>query len=47
MEKVIELLNDNTVCYIATCSENVPRVTPRAAPMEYGRAVFVRNKENL
>lgn len=31
MEKVIKLLNDNTVCYIATCSDNIPR----AAPMEY------------
>ena len=31
MEKVIKLLNDNKVCYIATCSDNVPR----AAAMEY------------
>ncbi|MCL2385984.1 MAG: pyridoxamine 5'-phosphate oxidase family protein [Defluviitaleaceae bacterium] len=31
MEKVIKLLNDNTVCYIATCSDNIPRATP----MEY------------
>ena len=31
MEKVIKLLNDNEVCYIATCRDNIPR----AAPMEY------------
>ena len=31
MEKVIKLLNENKVCYIATCSDNVPR----AAAMEY------------
>jgi len=40
MEKVIELLNDNTVCYIATCSDNVPRATPMEYVIVDGSLIF-------
>ena len=40
MEKVIKLLNDNTVCYIATCSDNNPRVTPMEYVMVNGNLIF-------
>ena len=40
MEKVIKLLNDNTVCYIATCNDNVPRATPMEYVMVNGNLIF-------
>ena len=40
MEKVIKLLSDNTVCYIATCSDNIPRATPMEYVMVDGSLIF-------
>ena len=40
MEKVIKLLNDNRVCYIATCSNNIPRATPMEYAMVDGSLIF-------
>jgi len=40
MEKVIKLLNDNNVCYIATCSNNIPRATPMEYVMVDGSLIF-------
>ena len=40
MEKVIKLLNSNTVCYIATCSDNIPRATPMEYVMVNGSLIF-------
>ena len=40
MEKVIKLLNDNKVCYIATCNNNVPRATPMEYVMVDGSLLF-------
>jgi len=40
MKKVIELLNDNTVCYIATCSNNIPRATAMEYVMIDGSLIF-------
>ena len=40
MEKIIKLLNDNKVCYIATCSDNIPRATPMEYVMVNGSLIF-------
>ena len=40
MEKVIKLLNDNAVCYLATCSDNIPRATPIEYVMVGGSLIF-------
>jgi len=40
MEKVIKLLNDNDVCYLATCSNNIPRATPMEYVMVNGSLIF-------
>ena len=40
MEKVIELLNNNNVCYIATCRDNIPRATPMEYVMVNGSLIF-------
>ena len=40
MEKVVKLLNDNKVCYIATCSNNIPRATPMEYVMVNGNLIF-------
>jgi len=40
MEKVIKLLNENTICCIATCSNNIPRATPMEYVMVNGSLLF-------
>ena len=40
MEKVIKLLNENKVCYIATCSNNIPRATAMEYVMVNGSLIF-------
>ena len=40
MEKVIKLLNENKICYIATCSDNIPRATAMEYVMVNGSMIF-------
>jgi len=40
MEKVIQLLRENEVCYIATCSDNIPRATPMEYVVVNGSLIF-------
>jgi len=40
MEQVIKLLQENEVCYIATCRDNVPRATPMEYVMVDGSLIF-------
>ena len=40
MDKVIKLLNENKICYIATCSDNIPRATPMEYVMVDGSLLF-------
>ena len=40
MDRLIKLLNENTVCYIATCSDNVPRATPMEYVAVNGSLIF-------
>jgi len=40
MEKVIKLLYANEVCYIATCSDNIPRASPMEYVMVNGSLIF-------
>jgi len=52
MERVIELLNANKVCYIATCSDDIPRATPMEYVMVDGSLIFstrgdTRKDQNL
>jgi len=40
VEKLIKLLSENEICYIATCSNNIPRATPMEYVVVNGSLIF-------